>query len=38
MEGMFSAPIYGSNIKEAGWKSVHSYGGYPSPKTKYMES
>ena len=38
MEGMFSAPIYGSNIKEAGWKSVQSYGGYPRPKTKYMES
>lgn len=38
MEGMFAAPIYGSNIKEAGWKSVQSYGGYPRPKTKYMES
>lgn len=38
MEGMFSSPIYGSNIKEAGWKSVQSYGGYPRPKTKYMES
>jgi len=38
MEGMFSAPIYGSNIKEAGWKSVQSYGGYPRPTTKYMES
>ena len=38
MEGMFSAPIYGSNIKEAGWKSVQSFGGYPRPKTKYTES
>ncbi len=38
MEAMFSAPVYGSNIKEIGWKSIHSYGGYPRPKTKYMES
>lgn len=38
MEAMFSDPIYGSNIKEAGWKSVGSYGGFPRPKTKYMES
>jgi len=38
MEGIFSAPIYGSNIKEAGWKAVKSYGGYPRPSTKYLES
>jgi len=38
MEGMFSDPIYGSNVKEAGWKSVGSYGGYPRPKTRYLES
>ena len=38
MEGMFSDPIYGSNVKEAGWKSVGSYGGFPRPKTKYLES
>ena len=38
MEGMFSSPIYGCNIKEIGWKSVHSYGGYPRAKTRYMES
>lgn len=36
MEGMFSDPIYGSNIKEAGWKSVAAYGGYPRAKIKYM--
>jgi len=36
MEGMFSDPIYGSNIKEAGWKSVGAYGGYPRAKIKYM--
>ena len=38
MEGMFSDPIYGSNVKEAGWKAVSSYGGFPRPKTKYLES
>jgi hypothetical protein len=38
MEGMFCDPIYGSNIKESGWKSVQSYGGFPRPKTKYLES
>jgi len=36
MEGMFSDPIYGSNIKEVGWKSVGAYGGYPRAKIKYM--
>ena len=38
MEGLFSDPIYGSNVKEAGWKSVHVFGGFPRPKTRYMES
>lgn len=37
MEGMFSDPIYGSNIKEAGWKSLGAYGGFPRAKTKYMD-
>lgn len=37
MEGIFSDPIYGSNIKEAGWKSLGAYGGFPRPKTKYMD-
>ena len=36
MEGMFSDLIYGANIKEAGWKSIDSYGGFPRPSTKYM--
>ncbi len=36
MEGMFSDPIYGANIKESGWKSVGAYGGYPRAKIKYM--
>ena len=37
LEGLFSDPIYGSNIKEAGWKSISSYGGFPRPSTKYIE-
>jgi len=37
MEGLFSDPIYGSNIKEAGWKALSSYGGFPRPKTRYIE-
>ena len=38
MEGMFSDPIYSSNVNEGGWKAVNSYGGFPRPKTKYLES
>jgi len=38
MEGMFSDPIYGSNVKEGGWKALGSYGGFPRPQTKYLES
>jgi hypothetical protein len=38
MEGLFSDPIYGSNINEAGWKALGSYGGFPRPKTKYMQT
>jgi len=37
MEGIFSDPIYGSNVKEAGWKSLDTYGGLPRPKTRYIE-
>jgi hypothetical protein len=36
MEGLFSDPIYGANIKEAGWKSLESYGGVPKPTKKYL--
>lgn len=38
MEGMFSDPIYGSNVNEAGWKAIGAYGGFPRPKTRYLES
>jgi len=37
MEGMFSDPIYGSNVKEAGWKALRSYGGLPRPATRYIK-
>ena len=37
MEGLFSDPIYGSNIKETGWQAISSYGGFPRPKTRYIE-
>lgn len=37
MEGMFSDPIYGSNAHEAGWKAIDAYGGFPRPKTRYIE-
>ncbi len=36
MEGLFSDPIYGSNVRESGWKSVGAYGGFPRPKIKYL--
>lgn len=37
MEALFSDPIYGSNINEAGWKAISSYGGFPRPQTRYIE-
>jgi hypothetical protein len=36
MEGMFGDPIYGSNIKEAGWQKLHSFGGEPRPGQRYI--
>jgi hypothetical protein len=36
MEGMFGDPIYGSNTKESGWKALHTKGGNPRPKTRYI--
>ena len=36
MEGMFGDPIYGSNVKEAGWKALHSFGGQPRPISRYI--
>lgn len=37
MEGMFCDPVYGSNVNEAGWKALNVYGGFPRPKTRYIE-
>jgi len=37
MEGMFGDPIYGSNVKESGWKALHAFGGQPRPKSRYIE-
>jgi len=37
MEGLFSDPIYGANIKEGGWKALNAYGGFPKPKTRYID-
>ena len=37
MEGLFCDPIYGSNIQEAGWQAISSYGGFPRPTTRYIE-
>lgn len=37
IEGMFCDPIYGSNVNEAGWKALNVNGGYPRPKTRYIE-
>jgi len=37
MEGIFSDPIYGSNIKEDGWKALGAYGGVPRPTTRYIK-
>jgi len=37
MEGMFSDPIYGSNVNEAGWKALNTFGGQPRPRTRYIE-
>ncbi|RLA57863.1 MAG: gluconate 2-dehydrogenase subunit 3 family protein, partial [Epsilonproteobacteria bacterium] len=37
MEGLFSDPIYGSNVKEGGWKSLNAYGGFPRPQRRYID-
>ena len=36
MEALFSDPIYGSNINEAGWRSTGSEGGMPRPAVRYI--
>jgi len=36
MEGIFCDPIYGSNVKEAGWEALGSFGGQPRPTSRYI--
>ena len=38
MEGMFGDPIYGSNVKESGWRALQSFGGQPRPQNWYLGS
>ena len=37
MEGLFCDPVYGSNIKEAGWKALGAFGGQPRPNERYLD-
>jgi hypothetical protein len=37
MEALFSDPLYGSNVRESGWKALSSYGGMPRPSSRYIE-
>ncbi len=37
LEAMLGDPVYGSNVGEAGWRAVHSFGGQPRPKTRYIQ-
>lgn len=37
MEGIFSDPIYGSNIHEKGWQAIESSGGRPRPTARYLD-
>jgi len=36
IEALFSDPVYGSNIHEAGWRALQSFGGEPRPKSRYI--
>ena len=37
LEGLLSDPIYGSNVQEKGWSAISSYGGFPRPRSRYIE-
>lgn len=37
MEALFSDPIYAVNSDEKMWKMLQTYGGYPRPKSEYMQ-
>ena len=36
MEGLFCDPIYGANREAEGWEALHTRGGEPRPKTRYI--
>ena len=37
LEALLGDPVYGSNVGEAGWKAVQSFGGHPRPSTRYIK-
>jgi len=37
LEALLGDPVYSSNVGEAGWRAVQSFGGQPRPKTRYIE-
>jgi len=37
LEALLGDPVYGSNVGEAGWKAVQSFGGRPRPRTRYIQ-
>jgi len=37
LEALLGDPVYGSNVSEAGWRMLQSFGGHPRPKTRYIE-
>ncbi len=37
LEALLGDPVYGSNVGEAGWRTVQSFGGQPRPKTRYIQ-
>lgn len=36
LEGLLAAPIYGANPKGSHWDALHTKGGVPLPKTRYI--
>ncbi len=37
LEGMLGAPVYGANPKGIVWQALHTRGGEPHPKARYLE-
>ena len=36
LEGLLSAPVYGANPQKRHWEALHTKGGVPLPKTRYI--